>query len=109
MKKLVKITKEVQSYEVGKTYRIHKSFADKLVRIGKAEEVVQKEEKKVLETKEEKHSPVETKVEHSTVSISKLRDLIDGLSKPELTALLKDERVSARRLAEEELKKRDQG
>lgn len=111
MKKLVKIIKDVQSYENGNCYRIHESFANTLIRLGKAEEV--KEEKTVIETKEEKHAPAETKEvkpekkEEEQLSIKKLSDVISTYSEDELLSIIKNDiRVSAKRLAEGELRKR---
>jgi hypothetical protein len=65
-----------------------------------------KVEKTVYETKEEKHNPAETK-DFSNIPISKLKAAIGEYSVAELTELLKDERVSAVRLAREELKRRE--
>jgi len=65
-----------------------------------------KQEKAVIETKEEKHAPKETK-DFSGLSISKLKDAIKDFSLTDLADLLKDERVSAVRLAKEELKRRE--
>ena len=109
MKKVVKILKPVQSYEVGKTYRLHGSFVNSLIKRGKAEEVLPKvepkEEKKVIETKEEKHAPAETKEQpKEKLSIKKLSEVIGTYSVDELTEIVKsDDRVTARKLAEAEL------
>ena len=108
MKKVVKIIKPVQSYEVGKTYRLHGSFVNSLIKRGKAEEVLpkveQKEEKKVIETKEEKHAPAETK---ETLSINKLTAVIAEYSDDDLKYIIEnDQRVTAKKLAQAELDKR---
>ena len=105
MKKVVKILKNVQSYENGKVYRLHGSFASSLIKRGNAVEVLPKvepkEEKKVIETKEEKHAPEETK---ERLSIKKLSEVIGTYSKEELAEIVKsDDRVTARKLAESEL------
>ena len=108
MKKVVKILKDVQSYENGKVYRLHKSFADNLIKRGKAEEVLPKiepkEEKRVIETKEEKHAPAETK---ETLSINKLSAVIAEYSIEDLKFIIEnDTRIGAKRLAQAELDKR---
>ena len=103
MKKVIKIIKPVQSYEIGKNYRVHGSFANSLIKRGKAEEVLpeKKEEKKVIETKEEKHASEETK---ERLSIKKLSEVIGTYSVEDLTEIAKsDDRVTARKLAEAEL------
>ena len=109
MKKLVKILKPVQSYEVGKVYRLQGSFMNSLVKRGKAEEVIpeKKEEKKVIETKEEKFTEktIETK-DFSAISITKLKDAVKDYTLEDLADLLKDKRISAIKLAQEEIKKR---
>ena len=110
MKKLVKRLKPVQSYKTDGVYRLAPSFADKLVRIRKAE-YVKKEEKKVLTTKEEKNHPLTKMPEASQeiIPISKLRGLVSDYSQSQLESLLKDERISAVRLAQEELQRRGEG
>ena len=103
MKKVIKIIKPVQSYGIGKNYRVHGSFANSLIKRGKAEEVLpeKKEEKKVIETKEEKHASEETK---ERLSIKKLSEVIGTYSVEDLTEIAKsDDRVTARKLAEAEL------
>jgi len=56
-----------------------------------------------VENKEEKHSPKETK-DFSNISISKLRDMIGDLSEQELKDIAaKDQRITARKLASDEL------
>lgn len=106
MKKAVKILRDVQSYENGKIYRIHESFANSLIKRGKAEEVLQKEEKKVIETKEEKHAPEETKKEE-TLSIKKLSEVISGYSDQQLNDIIeKDTRSTAVKMARAEFAKR---
>lgn len=114
MKKRIKILKEVQSYEIGRAYRVQSSFADKLIARGKASEV--KEEKKIPETKEEKFTdkPVITKEPEpvpevrsfAEFSIKKLSAMLSGFSHQDLADLLKDSRVSAIKLAQEEIKRR---
>lgn len=76
-------------------------FARKLIREGRAIEV--KQEKKVVETKEEKNIP-ETK-DYSGVPISRLK--VDAISTEDLKVIeANDQRVTARRMAKEELAKR---
>jgi len=109
MKKVITILKPVQSYEIGKNYRVHGSFANSLIKRGKAEEVLPKvdpkEEKKVIETKEEKHAPAETK---EVLPIKKLVEVISGYTDDQLLEIIKsDERVTAKRMATEEIKKRE--
>ena len=112
MKKIVKIIKPVQSYEVGKTYRLHGSFVNSLIKRGKAEEVLPKvepkEEKKVIETKEEKHAPETTKQEpKETLSINKLSAVISEYSIEDLKFIIEnDTRIGAKKLAQAELDKR---
>jgi len=101
MKKAIKILKPVQSYKIGGSYRVSPHFADKLIARGQAEEI-KKKEKAAIETKEEKFIP-ETKV----LSISKLRPAVSAMDMDELKAIVeKDSRISARKIAEEEIKKR---
>jgi len=107
MKKVIKILKDVQSYEIGKNYRVHGSFANSLIKRGKAEELlpIVKEEKKVIETKEEKHAPAETK---ELLPIKKLAEVISGYTDDQLLEIIKsDERITAKRMATEEIKKRE--
>jgi len=116
MKIRVKILEEVQSYEIGKVYRLAPSFAKKIIRIGKATEVldpVRKEEKKVIITKEEKiepetpePEPVRETKSFIDISISKLKGQVKDLDSFDLADLLKDSRVSAIKLAQEEIKRR---
>jgi len=67
-----------------------------------------KEEKTVYETKEEKIIP-EDKEEKNffNISVATLRNQIAFLTDGDLNILLKDKRSTARKLAEEELKKRE--
>ena len=107
MKRRIKTLKPVQSYIIGKVYRISPHFAGKLISRGQAEEVPNaKQEKAVIETKEEKFIP-ETKVPEEVLSISKLKKVISELSNEELMSIAsKDQRVSAVNLATKELLKR---
>jgi len=104
MKKRIKILKPVQSYVIGNIYRVSPHFAGKLIGRKQAEPVPDvKEEKTVIKTKEEKFIP-ETK---EILSISKLRPAISTMSMEELKSIAeKDERVSARDLANKEISKR---
>ena len=100
MKKAVKIIKDVQSYRKGNTYRIHKSFADKLILQGKAE-VVEKESKVVYETKEEKFLGM-------SISTKNLAMVISGYTDEELLEIIKkDDRVTAKWIAEKEIERRE--
>ena len=63
-----------------------------------------KEEKTFIETKEEKFIP-ETK---ETLSLRQLAEVINSYSEDQLLGILKnDERVGAKRLATEEIKRRE--
>jgi len=102
MKKRIKILKPVQSYGIGKVYRVSPNFGDALIRRGQASLVV-KESKTVIETKEEKFKP-ETK---ELLSISKLKGVMSDLSTEELMHIINfDSRVSAVAMAKKELQKR---
>lgn len=109
MKKRIKITGKVQSYTKGGVYRVSRHFADKLIAHGKAEEVItKKEEKRAIETKEEKHQPEETKtLGDYPLSIPKLRIEIEDLPEKILMDIIKyDTRKGAREVAEEEIARR---
>ena len=108
MKKRIKILKDIQYYKKG-IYRVPRSFADKLIRQGKAEEVfTQKEEKQQIETKEEKHQPGETKpLGDYPLSIPKLKLEIRHLNGDILLDIARhDSRKGAREAAEEEIARR---
>ena len=109
MKKRIKILEDIQYYKKG-IYRVPRSFADKLIRQGKAEEVfTQKEEKQQVETKEEKHQPGETKgpLGDYPLSIPKLKLVIQQLNEDILLDIIKhDSRKGAREAAEEEIARR---
>ena len=111
MKKRIKILKKVQSYETGRIYRVSPHFGDKLIQRGQAVEV--KNEKKTVETKEEKfeNTTLETKPyvpkSFAEYSIKKLTGMVGDFTLDELADLLKDERISAIRLAQEEIKRRE--
>ena len=108
MKRRIKILKPVQSYTIGKNYRVSPHFAEKLIGRGQAEVVPNvKEEKAVIITKEEKFNP-DTKTEDpGDLSISKLKVVIPELSSEELTKIVTfDQRVSAVSMAKKELSKR---
>jgi len=100
----IKILKPVQSYTIGKVYRLSPKFAAKLISRGQAEEVLKvKEAKVVIETKEEKFTP-ETK---EPLSISKLKKVISDISVEELIHIANfDKRVTAVLMAKSELIKR---
>jgi len=112
MKRRIKILKPVQSYTIGKNYRVSPHFADKLIGRGQASLVPDvKQEKAVVETKEEKFIPI-TKIEDEVLpkevlSISKLKKAIADLSSEELMFIANnDQRVSAAAMAKKELSKR---
>jgi len=108
MKKRIKILKPVQSYVIGKVYRVAPHFAGKLIGRGQAEAfpnikkaIVLKQEKAVIETKEEKFIP-ETK--DYPLSISKLKAVIDEITVEELMNIINsDSRTSAVSMARKEL------
>jgi len=111
MKKRIKFLKPVQSYDVGSTHRISSHFADKLIARGQAVEVkdiVAKEEKHTYETKEEKFTPfypTKEKKDFSITAVSKID--FTSLTDEELLDIIKnDQRKTAIRLAQEEIRKR---
>ena len=112
MKRRIKILKPVQSYTIGKNYRVSPHFANKLIGRGQASLVPDvKQEKAVIVTKEEKFIPI-TKIENEglpkeVLSISKLKKVITDLSSEELMFIANnDQRVSAVSMAKKELSKR---
>lgn len=96
------ITKEKK--DVGKVFPVSGRLGKHLIRSGAAIEV--KEEKAVRETKEEKFAPSETK-DYSQLTLKQIEDVIRTLKVEELAGLLHDERVGARRLAQEEIARRE--
>ena len=84
------------------TYRVGRKLANHLFKKGKAVEV--KQDKTFFETKEEKHAPAETK---AYISVKQLASIIMTLSDKELQELLKDERITARKLAQDEIARRE--
>jgi len=70
-----------------------------------AGKLIRKENKTVFETKEEKFTP-ETK-NFEDIPIKELTEKIGGFSDKDLKILLKDYRKGAKRLAEEEIAKRE--
>lgn len=70
-----------------------------------------KEEKAVIETKEEKFIPeTKTAEEKPQLSVRQLSEAVASMTEDELLEIVKsDERVSARRVAEAEIKRREEG
>ena len=83
-------------------YRVGRKLANHLFKTGKAVKV--KEDKTSFETKEEKYAPAETK---AYISVKKLASIIMTLSDEELQDLLGDERITARKLAQDEIARRE--
>lgn len=67
--------------------------------------VILKEYKGGVETKEEKFAPAETK-DYSLLSVRALSEEVGNMSEEDLKELQRDVRVSARKLATDELKRR---
>ena len=90
---------------MGKIYRLHGSFANNLIKRGKAEEVTSKIEpkkKKVIETKEEKHAHCRDK--SKLFQSINYRLLSAEYSVEDLKYIIEnDTRVTAKRLAQAEL------
>lgn len=67
-----------------------------------------KEHKKHIETKEEKFIPETKVIPDEVLSIKKLTEAISGYTDAQINEIIeKDERVSAKKLAEKELKRRE--
>lgn len=67
-----------------------------------------KEHKKPIETKEEKFIPETKVIPDEVLSIKKLTEAISGYTDAQINEIIeKDERVSAKKLAEKELKRRE--
>lgn len=107
-KKHLKMVKPHGFLAKGKEYNIKGKLADSLLKRGEAVEV--KEEKAVITTKEEKFIP-ETKEEKFIgmyISIKNLALVLPGYTNEELREIIeKDTRVTAKRMATEELEKRE--
>jgi len=69
-----------------------------------------KEEKAVIETKEEKFISETKEIEKPQLSVRQLSEKVGSMTEDELLEIVKsDERVSARRVAEAEIKRREEG
>ena len=98
-KKHLKMVKPHGFLAKGKEYNIKGKLADSLLKRGEAVEV--KEEKFIPETKEEKFIGMR-------ISTKDLAMIIEGYSDEELLEIIKlDERVTAKRIAEKEIKRRE--
>ena len=98
-KKHLKMVKPHGFLAKGKEYNIKGKLADSLLKRGEAVEV--KEEKAVITTKEEKFIGMR-------ISTKDLAMVIEGYSDDELLEIIKlDERVTAKRIAEKEIKRRE--
>lgn len=128
----IQLLKSIPNKRAGSKIVRRKELADKLVSMGIAKYVnkpAEKQDKTVIETKEEKHAPTESKVmtsadmdapppetepeespepnDYSEVSVRKLADMIKDLSEDDLLNIVKtDERKTAVKLAEEEIRAR---
>jgi len=98
-RKELKMVKDHGALKAGSKLTISGKLADSLIKTGKAVEA--KEEKIVYETKEEKFLG-------SKITIKNLEMVISGYTEDELLEIIKhDDRVTAKRLATEELNKRE--
>lgn len=98
-RKDLKMLKDHGSLKAGTIQTISGKLADSLIKRGEAVEI--KEEKVIYETKEEKFLG-------SNITIKNLEMVISGYTEDELLEIIKrDDRVTAKRLATEELKRRE--
>ena len=97
-KKTIKVVKPHRTLPLG-TFKVNDKLADKLIGSGKAVEV--KESKAIIETKEEKFIGM-------SVSTKNLAMVISGYTDEELLEIIKkDDRVTAKRIAEKEITRRE--
>ena len=111
----IKLLKPIPGHRIGIVIKRRQKHAANLVEKNIAEYV--KQEKTSIETKEEKFAPAETKVmsstdinkvqDYSDVSVRELSGMIGDLSEDDLLNIVKNDiRVTARKIAEEEIGKR---
>lgn len=99
IKKTLKMVKPHGLLQKDKEYSIRGKLADSLIKKGEAIEV--KEEKTTLVTKEEKFT-------NTIISVKKLSEIIGTLTDSQLLDIIKsDDRVTAKRVATEEIKRRE--
>ena len=97
-KKKLKMLKDHGALKANDQFTIRGKLAESLIKKGTAIEV--KEEKTALTTKEEKFT-------NTIISVKKLSEIIKDLKDDELLEIVKsDNRVSAKKLATDELKRR---
>ena len=125
----IRLLKPIPSHRAGARLKRREAHAAKLVKMGVAEYIV-KQEKAVIETKEEKFAPQETKIpepqeaemqqvppapaeppvqmrDYSEVPVRLLADELINATDDELLNIVKtDERKTAVKLAREEIEKR---
>lgn len=98
-RKELKMVKDHGALKSGSTHTISGKLADSLIKTGKA--VEKKEEKAVYETKEEKFLGM-------SISTKNLAMVISGYTDEELLEIIKkDDRVTAKRIAEKEIQRRN--
>jgi hypothetical protein len=101
-----KLLTAIQGYRPGQIIQRRAEHINNLIKLGIAEPLEVKEEKAIIETKEEKHAPSETK-DFTDISLSKLAGKVKELSDDDLLDIVKaDYRKGAVALAQEELRKR---
>jgi len=101
----IKLLKPHQGQKAGTVIFARGKKAERLI----ANRIGVKEEKAVVETKEEKFI-LETKDEKPQLSVRQLNEAAGSMTEEELLKIIKsDERVSARRVAEAEIKRREEG
>ena len=99
LKKKLKMIKAHGFLKQGTEYNIKGKLADSLLKTGKAIEL--KEEKAIIETKEEKFIGM-------SISTKNLAMVISGYTDEELLEIIKkDDRVTAKRIAEKEIQRRE--
>jgi len=97
-KKTIKVVKPHGTLPLG-TFKVNEKLADILIKSGKA---VEKESKVVYETKEEKFLGM-------SISTKNLAMVISGYTDEELLEIIKkDDRVTAKRIAEKEIQRRNE-
>jgi hypothetical protein len=107
---MIRLLKAIPGHRAGNVIARRTPHAQRLIEMKIAEPYVVKQEKKTIETKEEKFIP-ETKElrDFSQTSIKNLGEIIGELSEDELLNIIKvDERVSAVRLAKREIARREE-
>jgi hypothetical protein len=115
---MIRLLKAIPGYRAGNVVARRIPHAERLIEMKIAEPYVVKQEKRTIQTKEEKFIP-ETKEyngikappvkDFSQTSIKNLGEIIGDLSEDELLNIIKvDERVSAVRLAKREIARREE-